>query len=112
MSRDFITKRLGSDGSGISYAEFSYALIQGYDFLHLFREYGVTLQLCGSDQWGNAVAGVDLIRRIEGQEAHIYTTPLIVNKTTGVKFGKSEAGAVWLDSRKRASIILSILAQS
>lgn len=100
MSRDFITKRLGSDGSGISYAEFSYALIQGYDFLHLFREYGVTLQLCGSDQWGNAVAGVDLIRRIEGQEAHIYTTPLIVNKTTGVKFGKSEAGAVWLDSRK------------
>ena len=100
MSRDFIAKRLGSDGSGISYAEFSYALIQGYDFLHLFREYGVTLQLCGSDQWGNAVAGVDLIRRIEGQEAHIYTTPLIVNKTTGVKFGKSEAGAVWLDSRK------------
>jgi len=100
MSRDFITKRLGHDGSGISYAEFSYALIQGYDFLHLFREYGVTLQLCGSDQWGNAVAGVDLIRRIEGQEANIYTTPLIVNKTTGVKFGKSEAGAIWLDSQK------------
>lgn len=100
MGRDFITKRLGNDGSGISYAEFSYALIQGYDFLHLFREYGVTLQLCGSDQWGNAVAGVDLIRRIEGKEANIYTTPLIVNKTTGIKFGKSEAGAVWLDSRK------------
>lgn len=100
MSRDFITKRLGNEGSGISYAEFSYALIQGYDFLHLFREYGVTLQLCGSDQWGNAVAGVDLIRRIEGREANIYTTPLIVNKTTGVKFGKSEAGAVWLDENK------------
>ena len=100
ISRDFISRRLGADGSGISYAEFSYALIQGYDFLHLFREYGVSLQLCGSDQWGNAVAGVDLIRRIEGKEANIYTTPLVVNKTTGVKFGKSEAGAIWLDPNK------------
>lgn len=100
IGRDFVARRLGDDGNGISYAEFSYALIQGYDFLHLFKNYGVTLQLCGSDQWGNAVAGVDLIRRIEGAEANIYTTPLVVNKTTGVKFGKSEAGAIWLDPQK------------
>lgn len=100
IGRDFISTRLGEGGNGISYAEFSYALIQGYDFLHLFREKGVTLQLCGSDQWGNAVTGVDLIRRLESKDAHIYTTPLIVNKTTGVKFGKSEAGAVWLDENK------------
>jgi tyrosyl-tRNA synthetase len=73
-------------------------LIQGYDFLHLFREKGVTLQIAGADQWGNSIAGVDLIRRIENGEAHIWTGPLVVNKATGVKFGKSEDGAVWLDS--------------
>jgi tyrosyl-tRNA synthetase len=100
MGREFVKSRLGSDGTGISYAEFSYALIQGYDFVHLFREYGVSLQLCGADQWGNCLAGVDLIRRIEGKEAHIYSMPLIMNKTTGVKFGKSEDGAVWLDENK------------
>ncbi len=97
LGRDFVQARLGEGGSGISYAEFSYSLIQGYDFLHLYRDYGVTLQLCGADQWGNSVTGVDLIRRIEGGEAHVFSAPLIVNKTTGVKFGKSEAGAVWLD---------------
>ena len=100
LGRDFVQSRLGSDGSGISYAEFSYSLIQGYDFLHLFREYGVTLQLCGADQWGNSVTGVDLIRRIEGKEANVYSTPLVINKTTGVKFGKSEDGAIWLDANK------------
>lgn len=97
LGRDFIQSRLGEGGSGISYAEFSYSLIQGYDFLHLYREHGVTLQLCGADQWGNSIAGVDLIRRIEGTDAHVFSTPLIVNKQTGVKFGKSEGGAVWLD---------------
>ncbi|MCA9334766.1 tyrosine--tRNA ligase [Candidatus Saccharibacteria bacterium] len=97
LGRDFVQARLGEGGSGISYAEFSYSLIQGYDFLHLYRNAGVTLQLCGADQWGNSIAGVDLIRRIEGGEAHILSTPLIVNKTTGVKFGKSEDGAVWLN---------------
>lgn len=97
LGRDFVQARLGEDGSGISYAEFSYSLIQGYDFLHLYRERGVTLQVCGADQWGNSIAGVDLIRRIEGGEAHVYSTPLVVNKATGVKFGKSEGGAVWLD---------------
>lgn len=100
LGRDFVQARLGHDGSGISYAEFSYSLIQGYDFLHLFREHDVTLQLCGADQWGNSIAGVDLIRRITGGEAHVYSTPLVVNKATGVKFGKSEGGAIWLDANK------------
>jgi tyrosyl-tRNA synthetase len=98
LSRDFVKARLGEGGSGISYAEFSYSLIQGYDFLHLFREHGVSLQLCGADQWGNSITGVDLIRRIEGSEAHVYSTPLVINKSTGKKFGKSEDGAVWLAS--------------
>jgi len=100
LGRDFVQSRIGSDGSGISYAEFSYSLIQGYDFVHLFREYGVTLQVCGADQWGNSITGVDLIRRLEGKEAHVYSVPLVINKSTGVKFGKSEGGAVWLDSKK------------
>ena len=97
LGRDFVQARLGEDGSGISYAEFSYSLIQGYDFLHLFREHGVTLQVCGADQWGNSIAGVDLIRRVEGGEAHVFSVPLVINKATGKKFGKSEGGAVWLD---------------
>jgi tyrosyl-tRNA synthetase len=100
LGRDFVQARLGEDGSGISYAEFSYSLIQGYDFLHLYRKHGVTLQVCGADQWGNSITGVDLIRRIEGVEAHVYSTPLVINKATGIKFGKSEGGAVWLDPRK------------
>jgi tyrosyl-tRNA synthetase len=100
LGRDFVQSRLGDDGAGISYAEFSYSLIQGYDFVHLFKTHGVTLQLCGADQWGNSIAGVDLIRRIEGGEAHVYSTPLIINKATGKKFGKSEGGAVWLDPAK------------
>lgn len=98
LGRDFVQSRLSEGGAGISYAEFSYSLIQGYDYLHLFKEKGVTLQLCGADQWGNCIAGVDLIRRLTGKEAHIWSTPLIVNKTTGQKFGKSEDGAIWLDA--------------
>jgi len=98
LGRDFVQTRL--EGNGINYAEFSYALIQGYDFLHLYRKHGVTLQVCGADQWGNSIAGVELIRRIEGGEAHIYSAPLIINKATGIKFGKSEGGAVWLDPAK------------
>lgn len=100
LGREFVQTRLNEDGDGISYAEFSYSLIQGYDFLHLYREKGVTLQVAGADQWGNSIAGVELIRRVAGGEAHIWTGPLIVNKTTGVKFGKSEGGAVWLDPAK------------
>ncbi len=98
LDRSFVRDRVGEGGAGISYAEFSYSLIQGYDFLHLFKEKGATVQLCGADQWGNSIAGVELIRRVTGGEAHIYTCPLIVNKTTGVKFGKSEGGAIWLDA--------------
>lgn len=100
LDREFVQARIGEGGSGISYAEFSYALIQGYDFLHLYREKGCTLQVAGADQWGNSISGVSLIRRLEGAEAHVYTAPLVVNKTTGVKFGKSEDGAIWLDSAK------------
>lgn len=100
LGRDFVQARLGEGGSGISYAEFSYSLIQGYDFVHLYKNHGVTLQLCGADQWGNSIAGVDLIRRMEGGEAHVYSTPLVINKATGKKFGKSEDGAVWLDPKK------------
>jgi tyrosyl-tRNA synthetase len=100
LGRDFVQSRLGENGAGISYAEFSYSLIQGYDFVHLNREYGVTLQVCGADQWGNSIAGVDLIRRLEGKEAHVYSTPLVINKATGVKFGKSEGGAIWLNPEK------------
>lgn len=97
LGRDFVQARLGEDGAGISYAEFSYSLIQGYDFLHLNREKGATLQLCGSDQWGNSIAGVELIRRIAGNEAHVWSMPLVINRSTGKKFGKTEDGAVWLD---------------
>lgn len=97
VSRDFVQSRLGEDGNGISYAEFSYSLIQGYDFVHLYRERECTLQICGADQWGNSITGVDLIRRMEGAEAHVWSAPLVINKSTGVKFGKSEDGAVWLD---------------
>lgn len=100
LDRDFIQSRIGEGGAGISYAEFSYSLIQGYDFLHLFRERGITLQLAGADQWGNSVSGVQLIRKLENAEAHIWTAPLIINKSTGKKFGKSEAGAIWLDTKK------------
>jgi tyrosyl-tRNA synthetase len=97
LDRDFVKERIGEGGAGISYAEFSYSLIQGYDFLHLFREKGATLQVAGADQWGNSIAGAQLIRRLESAESHVFTTPLVINKQTGVKFGKSEGGAVWLD---------------
>lgn len=97
LGRDFVQSRLGEGGAGISYAEFSYVLIQGYDFVHLNKEHGVTLQVCGADQWGNSIAGVDLVRRMNGNEAHVWSTPLVINKATGKKFGKTEEGAVWLD---------------
>lgn len=100
IGRDYIAKRLGEGGEGISYTEFSYTLLQGMDYLHLYREYGATLQLAGSDQWGNSISGVDLIRKAEGVTTHAWTAPLIINKTTGKKFGKSEEGAVWLDPVK------------
>lgn len=100
LDRDFVKDRIGEGGAGISYAEFSYSLIQGYDFLHLYRDKGATLQVAGADQWGNSIAGAQLIRRLESAEAHVFTTPLVINKQTGVKFGKSEGGAIWLDPAK------------
>jgi tyrosyl-tRNA synthetase len=98
--RDYIAKRMGAGGSGISYTEFSYTLLQGYDFLRLHRDHGVSLQLAGADQWGNSLSGVDLVRRVTGEEVHVLTCPLVVNQATGKKFGKTEDGAVWLDPTK------------
>ena len=100
MQREFVTERMGSGGAGISYAEFSYSLVQGYDFWHLFKDHKVELQIGGSDQWGNMLSGVALIRKKEGKEVHALSMPLVVNKETGQKFGKSESGAIWLDSAK------------
>lgn len=100
VQRDFIATRMGEGGSGISYAEFSYNLIQGYDYYYLYKEFGVELQIGGSDQWGNMLSGAPLIRKKEGKEVHALSMPLVINKATGKKFGKSEAGAVWLDAAK------------
>lgn len=100
LDRQFVQKRIGEGGSGISYAEFSYTLIQGYDFLHLFREHNVDLQLCGADQYGNCTSGIHLIKRLENAKADAYSCPLIIDKVSGRKFGKSEGNAVWLDSEK------------
>ncbi len=100
VQRDYIATRLGEGGGGISYTEFSYTILQGYDYLHLFDTKGVTLQLGGSDQWGNCLSGVELIRRARGAEVDVITLNLIINKATGKKFGKSEEGAIWLDAAK------------
>ena len=98
LDRKFVQDRIGGGGSGISYAEFSYSLIQGYDFLHLYREKGIALQLCGADQFGNCVSGVHLIKRLEGTEVDVWSCPLIIDKVTERKFGKSEGNAIWLDA--------------
>ena len=90
LARDVVKNRLES---GISYTEFSYVLLQSSDFLHLYREHGVTLQTGGSDQWGNITAGVELIRRADGGRAHAMATPLLT-KADGTKFGKTEGGSV------------------
>lgn len=103
LDRKFIKSRIGDGGSGISYAEFSYTLIQGYDFLHLYRKYGIDLQLCGADQYGNCSTGISLIRKLEGAEADVWSTPLIIDPVSGRKFGKSEGNAVWLASKDNGS---------
>lgn len=97
VRKDAVAARLNSD-EGISYTEFSYQILQGLDFLQLFREYGCTLQTGGQDQWGNLTAGSDLIHRAEGESVHLLTTPLITD-SHGNKFGKSEGNAVWLDAQ-------------
>jgi tyrosyl-tRNA synthetase len=100
MAKDSVKKRLGSDSrEGMSYTEFSYQLVQGTDFLHLYNEIGCRLQMGGSDQWGNIVTGTELIRRKTGGEAFALTCPLIT-KSDGSKFGKTESGNVWLDPEK------------
>ena len=100
MAKDSVKKRIaGDDSEGMSFTEFSYQLVQGYDFLHLFRQHQCTLQMGGSDQWGNITTGTELIRRIGGGKAYALTCPLIT-KADGTKFGKSEGGNVWLDPEK------------
>jgi tyrosyl-tRNA synthetase len=99
VKKEAIANRLGSE-SGISYTEFAYPLLQAFDYLTLHREHGCDLQVGGSDQWGNIISGVDLIRRVEQKSVHALTVPLIVDKSTGKKFGKSEGNAVWLDAEK------------
>jgi tyrosyl-tRNA synthetase len=94
MAKDSVKKRLET---GISYTEFTYQLLQGYDFYYLYKNFGITLQMGGSDQWGNITSGTELIRRIDGGEAFALTTPLLT-KSDGTKFGKSESGNVWLDA--------------
>ncbi len=95
LAKDTVARRLNSD-EGISYTEFSYQLLQGMDFLELYRRYGCTLQTGGSDQWGNLTSGTELTRKAEGTSVHALATPL-VTKADGSKFGKSESGTVWLD---------------
>ncbi|MDE5889077.1 MAG: tyrosine--tRNA ligase, partial [Bacilli bacterium] len=96
---DIINRRLETC---ITYAEFSYMLIQGYDFLNMYEKMGCTMQVEGSDQWGNITTGIDLIRKIKGEEAYAFTMPLILD-ATGKKFGKSEGNALWLDKNKTSS---------
>ena len=98
MARDSVKRRLGSD-DGLSFTEFSYQLLQAYDYLVLHERYGCTLQAGGSDQWGNIVAGCDLIRRVRGAKAHGLVLPLVTT-SAGTKFGKTEAGTIWLDAAR------------
>src|SRR3990167_6286697 len=99
IKKDIVSERLKKE-SPISFTEFSYSLLQGYDYLHLNEAYGVDVQVGGSDQWSNILAGVEFIRRKSEKEVYALTWPLIVNKATGKKFGKSEQGAIWLDPKK------------
>lgn len=96
LSKDAVSARLNSD-SGISYTEFSYQIMQGLDFLELYRRYGCILETGGSDQWGNLTSGADLVHKVEGKSVHLIATPLITN-SDGKKFGKSEGNAIWLDA--------------
>ena len=99
IKKEAIANRLASD-VGLSYTEFAYPLVQGYDYLELYRVHGCDVQVGGSDQWGNIVAGVDLVRRKEQATVYALTVPLVIDKATGKKFGKSEGNAVWIDPAK------------
>ena len=98
MAKDSVKKRFSGEGEGMSFTEFTYQLLQGYDFLHLYRAYDCRMQLGGSDQWGNITTGVEIIRRADNGEAFGLTCPLI-KKADGTKFGKTESGNIWLDPR-------------
>jgi len=99
LRKESVRRRVEAEETGISYTEFSYALLQAYDFLELHRRYGCTLQLGGSDQWGNITAGIDLVRRMEGERAYGIVFPLVTT-ADGTKFGKTEEGTVWLDPER------------
>ena len=101
MAKDSVKKRLGAEGEGMSFTEFTYQLIQGYDFYHLYKNHNCVLQMGGSDQWGNITTGTELVRRMNSDSAKAFalTTPLIT-KADGSKFGKSEGGNIWLDADK------------
>ena len=110
LRKDIVASRLSSD-EGISYTEFSYQILQGMDYLQLFRDYGCMLQTGGSDQWGNLTSGTELIRKVEGKHVHALGTPLITN-SDGTKFGKSEGNAIWLDPDHVQPVrLLPVLAQ-
>ncbi len=98
MAKDSVKKRLSGEGEGMSFTEFTYQLVQGYDFVHLYKTYGCKIQLGGSDQWGNITTGTEMIRRMLQGEAWAVTCPLIT-KADGTKFGKTESGNIWLDAR-------------
>lgn len=99
MRKESVRERLDREGSGISYTEFTYMLLQSFDYVELARRYDCTLQIGGSDQWGNITAGMDLVRRMLGRSVHALTLPL-VTKSDGTKFGKTESGTIWLDARR------------
>ena len=99
LAKESVKKRMEATDGGMTFTEFSYQILQGYDFLHLYDTYGCTLQVGGSDQWGNITAGTDLIHRLRGQEAYGLTFPLVCD-SNGLKFGKSEGNAIFLDARK------------
>jgi tyrosyl-tRNA synthetase len=99
LAKDSVKSRIEREGAGISYTEFSYMLLQAYDFVHLSREYGCALQIGGSDQWGNITAGIDLARRMDGRSLHGLTCPLLLT-SDGRKMGKTEQGAIWLDAAR------------
>lgn len=103
INKEAVKQRLNRDDQGISFTEFSYNLLQGYDFACLNKLHGVSLQIGGSDQWGNITSGIDLTRRLHQNQVFGLTVPLIT-KADGTKFGKTEGGAVWLDRRKPARI--------
>jgi tyrosyl-tRNA synthetase len=103
MSKESVKNRIGRDGGGISYTEFSYMLLQAYDFVHLQQEFDCSMQLGGSDQWGNITAGIDLARRLHGVQLYGLTWPLLL-KSDGTKHGKTEGGSVWLSAERTSPL--------